>query len=837
MTILVEFNEALDKFDRMLPPPGTAAESDPLTVHFLQLICGVRSDWIVALGRSVMPEGPQLLAVAKTKSAALPEALLQLYLGSLPAHGAHFEQMADSVAEMLAWVKWILDKLKAIHQEADDPPSGATSAADLQARELKRRRSAQLVEFSIEGVKLWDRAIRAQEEMSLGISLFGHFAPHVLPAYASAGRIRQRCAAMKAAAVAEDLETLTALAKHNRDDPDIQQYFKALPLFVNSANLLPGIVGRILINFTILKFASMAGSAAGALISTGEGASLLNISAQIGLEALVFTGTSRVMQSVIGDPSQNSFLLDLALNAGLFGLLRFTGAATRQALVSRGLEVYATEATHVTSFAVLQAYGTLHFAIEQGRWPTAKEVGDMSVDGLIMYAALVKTHRAAAVKPRSQSGLAMLEMLHGKFGARLASVETAKAMLAARLYEQLRVNGADPGMQKDLQAQAAALDASLKTLLDEVKGDPLFEAGTLRTALEDTALQTQATSNELLAESLGAPVEAGLTSAGESQFTYAPGATEVVAEVMEAKNAIVSETADAAGRHTLVAETPGQPPVFLSERPPALPPRVPRRIIVAPARLPEPPPAKTRAPYRPKGEVFASEGGLTSQGVTQVREHQGDRSISKDEANLRAVSNTSVHEHLVKEHFRRAINRGEITGRVVSGHEMNMQTFIEAIPQRDPKGPKLDEATRNFINRPENARLRDQLLNRLGRLRGALGMNETQLPDAAIARDPWEAAGRLREKAQATLRDGHALRRAAEDYVSMFGRPIGDLKPDMMVVDAASVRVIDATQTVGTQFEVFHEFKTMLYARIVELVTGLPVTGVEFRSPREQRTL
>jgi hypothetical protein len=543
------------------------------------------------------------------------------------------------------------------------------------------------------------------------------------------------------------------------------------------------------------------------------------------------------MQSAIGDPSQNSFLLDLALNAGLFGVLRFTGAVTRQALTARGLEVYAAEATHVTSFAVLQAYGTLHFAIEQARWPTAKEVGDMSVDGLIMYAALVKTHGAPAVKPKAHSGLAVLEMLHGKFGARLASVETAKARLAARLYEQLRVNGADPAVQKDLQAQAAALDASLKTLLDEVKADPLFEAAPLRAALEDPALQTQAASNELLAESLGAPVEAGLTTAGESQYTYAPGATEVVVEVMEAKNAVVSASVDAAGQHTLVAETPGQPPVFLSERAPAIPPRTPKRIRVPSAPVPEPPPTKTRAPYRPKGDVFAPEGGLTEQGVTQVREQQGDRNISKDEANLLAVSKTSVHEHLVKEHLRRAINRGEMTGRVVSGHEMDMRGFIEEIPQRAANAPKSDEATRDFINRPENARLRDQLLNRLRRLRGALGMTETQLPDAAIAGDPWDAAGQLRDKAQATLRDGHALRRAAEDYAAMFARSIGDLKPDMMVVDATSVRVVDATQTVGTQFEVFHEFKTMLYVRIVELVTGLPVTGVEFRSPREQRTL
>ena len=834
VTILTRFIDALSKFDRMLPPPGAAAPADPMSLHFLQLTGGVRKDWIAALDRSVMPEGPKLLAVAEAKSAALPEALLQLYLSTVPAHGAHFEQMADSVAEMLGWVRWTQAKLKALHDDAEEPP-GAAGAADVEAREKQRRRDTQLIELSVEGIKLWDLAIRAHEQMSLGISLAGHFMPHVLPAYADAGRIRQRCGAMKTAAVAEDLETLSALAQHNRDDPNIQQFFQALPLFINSANLLPSVIGTLLINFTILKFASMAGSAAGALISSGEGASLLNISAQVGLEALVFTGTSRVMQSAIGQPSKSSFLIDLALNVGLFGVLRFTGAAVRGALTSRGLDVYAKEATHVASFAVLQTYGTVHFAIEKGRWPTAKEFGDLSIDGLIMYAALVGTHRRAPVKQQAHSGLAVLEMLHTKFGTRLASVETAKSKLAARLYEQLRVAREDPVVEKDLAAQAAALEASLKSLLEEIKADPKFEPEPLRKALADPALQTKEISDKLLAELFGAPGEAGLTAAGESQYSYAPGATEVVVEVLEAKNAVVSERVEPSGLHTLIAEAPGQAPMFLSERP-AVEPAKPRRRIVTVAPAPAPQPARPRAPHRARGEIFGPEG-LTDQGVTQVRQQQGDRNLSKDAANLLGVSNPKVHEHLVKEHYRRAINRGEIPGRVVSGNEMNMRRFLEEIPQRNADGPPLDEPTRDFIDRQENAALRSELVSRLTRLRGALGMTEVQLPDAAIANDPWEAAGRLREKAQATLREGHSLRRAAEDYVAMFARSIGDLKPDMMVVDAASPTVVDATHTVGTQFEVFHEFKTMLYVRIVELVTGLPVIGVEFRSPREQRTL
>ncbi|MEJ8837988.1 eCIS core domain-containing protein [Ramlibacter sp. AN1133] len=833
--IVSRFGEAMGKFDRMLPAPGAAADGDPLTLHYLQIIGGVRHDWITALDQALMPEGPRLLSIAEARSAALPDALVQLYLGSVPEHGRHFTYLGQSVAGMVAWVRWTQAKMAALRQEAGDPPSG--TPADDEARDQRRRRDAQLIAYSLEGIRLWDRAIRGHEEVSLGVSPIGHVAPHVMATYASLGRLRTRCEAMKTAALAEDVETLAALARRNREDPDIEQFFHNLPGFIASANLLPGLVLQILIQFTVLKVASMAASAAGGLVSAGEGASLLNVSAQVALESLVFTGTSRVMNAALGQPSKDSFLFDLAMNVGLFGMLRVSGAAVRSAMVSRGLEEYAGVATHVSSFALLQVHGVLHFAISQQRWPSAKEIGDLSVDGLIMYGALVATHRPPAVRPKPHSGLAVLEMLHGKFGERLASVETAKTRLAARIYEQMRAEqAADPALQQQLQAQAAALESSLAQVLAQVKADPLFDAAKLRETLQDPALQSAATSSELLAESFGVPAAAELTPAGETQYSYAPGATEVVAQALEAKNAVVTDVVDAAGQHTLVAEVPGEPPIFLSER--AGPPetRTPKRIYVPSAPVPAPPPTPTRTRSMPKGEVFAPEGGVTKQGATVVRRAAGNTDLTIDQANLKAGGDPNVHEALVKEHFRRSINRGEIPGRLVSGHKMNIRGYAEAIPERAADPPSLDEATRDFIDRPENSTLRNELVDRLIRLRNALRMPAAELSDATIAGDPWDASARLQAKAEAAQAPA-MLRRAADDYVAMFSRSIGDLQPDMMIVDPRSVKVIDATHTVGTQFEVFHEFKTRLYMRIIEQLTGLPVTGLEFRSPREQRSL
>jgi hypothetical protein len=834
-TIVTRFTAAMDKFDRMVPGSRPAADSDPLALHFLEIIGGVRRDWIAALGNALMEEGPTLLAVAESKSAALPDALLQLYLASVPAHGALFNFVPENAIEMLAWVRWTQDKIIALRQEANEPQTADVAGPSLEAREKRRRRDSQLIALSLEGIKLWDRAIRAHEETHLGISPIGQLLPHVWAARGSLERIGQRCAAMKAAALSEDLDTLSSLAKRNREDPDIEQFFKAMPGFIESANVLPGMVGHILVQFTILKFASMASAAAGSLISAGEGASLLNVSAQVGLEALVFTGTSRTMQAAVGQPSKDSFLLDLALNIGLFGAFRFTGAAVRATLTSRGLEAYAGEATQIASFPVLQAHGALHFRITQGRWPTGQEIGEMSIDSLIWYAALVKGRVARPVSPKAHSGLAVLDMLHAKYGERLESFETAKTELGNRIYEQLQAE--DPAAQKKLEDQAKALEGALTSLFAEIKADPQFEAQLLSNtlqdpALQDSALQSNQTSTEL-AESFGAPVEAGLVPSGEAQYSYAPGATEEVMEALEGKNAVVSDTIDAKGQHTLVAETPGEPPVFLSERAPRAPVR--RYVPSPPAPAPKPPRAKPRAPDT--GPIFAPEGGLTKYGVTQVRSLRGNANLTVDEANLKAASHPGVLEHLVREHYRRAINRGEIRGRFVSGYKMNIRRFAEALPGRAANAPAFNEATRDFINRPENAALRNQLINRLSQLRDALGMPQANLNDAAIDGDPWEAAGRLRDKAQATLGEMHPLRRAAEDYASMFARSIGDLQPDMMIVEQGSFTVIDATHTVGTQFEVFHEFKTMLYKRIMESIWGLPGTGIEFRSPREQRTI
>jgi hypothetical protein len=329
---------------------------------------------------------------------------------------------------------------------------------------------------------------------------------------------------------------------------------------------------------------------------------------------------------------------------------------------------------------------------------------------------------------------------------------------------------------------------------------------------------------------------------GESQFTFENGAADLVEEGLEGMDVPFSEEPDASGLTTIVALPEGRPPMFFAERVEVgqqaepEPPTKRRRIITS--AKPAKPARPKRAKSLPKGEVFDAEGGVTKQGLTQVRKMRRYRNADLNQANLAVSSDPQALENLTREHFRRKVNRDELSGKVISGG--NIRTYAEKLAIQNPTGAlDLDQATVEFLEMPENKSLKDVLLQRLKNLREALGMPESELPDDQIEADPWTAAAELQRKAIVSVQENQLLRRAADDFVYMFSRSIGDLKPDALLWDPdnLSLTVIDPTHTVNTSFDVFHEFKTMLYARIFEMMTGLPVEGIEFRSEREQRTL
>src|SRR5262249_13177122 len=153
-----------------------------------------------------------------------------------------------------------------------------------------------------------------------------------------------------------------------------------------------------------------------------------------------------------------------------------------------------------------------------------------------------------------------------------------------------------------------------------------------------------------------------------------------------------------------------------------VPPLPKRRIVIVPKIEPSPPARAPRKRTLPKGQIFDPKGGLTDQGVTQVRAKTGNRNLTPGQANMEAAGDPAVLEHLVKEHFRRAVNRGEISGKVVAGGK-NMREYARELSIKDPKGTlNLDQSTQEFLKQPENVRLREELIRRLTMLRDELGM-------------------------------------------------------------------------------------------------------------------
>jgi Domain of unknown function (DUF4157) len=856
-SIVEESSRRLAELDKKLAPdPFTAAVQkllgatgfaaaiplmqDPLFMHLLALGGKVRAAWVEALAAAATTAGPKRLAVAQAESAALPEALTELAL-SIPAqHQGHAPALELTTKSMHEWVEWVRGKLQALRSDAVALAKARESGApDVSAHEAKIRDTGEIISLSIEGIQLWDHALRATQEFYAGTNLVSNLLPHTPFVYRDAGRIRDRCQVMKNLALAGDLVNLRKEAERNRTDPNIKQFFEAMPGFIQGGNLVVSVVANLLLNFGVFKIASMAGAAAGALVSSGEGASLANVAAQIGIEALTFTGVSRTLYAAAGRSSKTSFLLEFALNTAMFGVLRFTGFAIESALAARGMEVYAGAVTHVVSFPLLQVFGTLQFRIEEGRLPSRDEIADMAANNVLLYAAMMRAP-APEGKTGAHSPFTVLEKLHGKHNGSIEAFENARARLASHIAEEIKAeHGDDPAVQNRLETEARNLEENAKGLVDEVKKDPEIKIDTLKRELEDPSLQTPEASGQLLTRSFDLPPETGLRHAGgEAQYSYEFGTTEDVVRALEAKHAAVTESIDNNGLHTVTAEVEDGRTMYFAERAEAVPEasRPKRKIIVAPAPKPAPSPKPAPKPRaRAKGELFDEDGKLTSQGVTQVKRATRNKNLTADEAEMQLRGNPRVLEHVVKEHFRRAAARGEVPGRVVVRN--NVRGYAKDLPQTG--NLNLDQGVITFLNRAENSGLRSALHERLRTLRKELKVPEADLTDTMIETDPWRAAARLQQKAAATLPEGDGLRKAANEFVDSLSRILGDLKPDMIVWDPAGPKlmVVDPTHTVGTKFAIYHEFKTLLYARVFEVMTGLPVTAIDFRSPKESRLL
>jgi hypothetical protein len=515
----------------------------------------VEKNYIGALNATLDADALDKLAVAEASGAALPRALTEIDLSILAYRQGGYELISGSGEEMVAWVKHIRDQLEPLEAGARDLAAARErSEPDIADREAKFMRSAHLLEDSIAAVSDWDRALHAYEALAGGFNV-------IVGAYEDVTAILTRCAAMRDSAMAGNAEELRERLKKHKSDPAVERFYKAIPVFIGASAMLVGL--------TIALVAAMASAGVGALVA-GPGASAAAVAGSVALEALTFTAVNRTLSGAISPPPKMPLLLDLALNIGLFSLLRTVGGGIKSFLGARGLSALTGLATHTASYGILTSWGLVQFRLEEGRWPSGDEIAKMSVESLVMLAGIAVVSRSVTRAIHSHQQLRALENFHTRYGLRLATVEISRAQLLNRFRSELAAGrGDDAAVVEELRAEAEKLNKDLLAILDEARADPALGAEELRTALTDSTIDTASIGGELLARSLNLPEAVALRRAGGLNFySYEVGATQPLVDRLTALGAKITETLNAQGRRTLFVEfgKGNEPPMLFIER-------------------------------------------------------------------------------------------------------------------------------------------------------------------------------------------------------------------------------------------------------------------------------
>ncbi|HPT49677.1 MAG TPA: DUF4157 domain-containing protein [Accumulibacter sp.] len=507
----------------------------------------VRGHWLAALRAALTDDALEKLSVAEASATALPRALTEVDLGILEKR----PQTEGSSGEMVAWVRWIRDRLNVFETEARALATAREQGeANLTDRQSAFEKESRLLQDSIAAVGEWERALRAYEALALGGSLIGKD---------DFRAIRERCRAMRDAAMAGNAADLHARLERHRNDPAVERFYRAIPAFIGASTMLFGL--------SVTLVAAMASAGVGALVFGPEVAGMAAAGA-VALEALTFTAVSRTLTGIMAPPSRTPLLVELALNIGLFGLLRGMGAGIKTALSARGLGALTGVATHSASYVVLSGWGAVHFRLEQGRWPNGEEIAKMSVDNLIMLAGVAAASGTVVRAIRGRQQLRALENFNARYGLRLATIEIARTRLTNRLRSELAAGrGDDAAVVDALRTEAEDLDTRLHDLIEEAKADSSIGIAELRTALADRAIDAAAVGGDLLSRSLDLPERVGLRRAGGANlYSYEMGATPPLVERLTALGGRVSQSVDASGRRTVVAEFKGDAPLLFVER-------------------------------------------------------------------------------------------------------------------------------------------------------------------------------------------------------------------------------------------------------------------------------
>lgn len=533
--------------------------------------------YLEAIAKCLDSDADKVFNHAESIAGGLPRSLINVDLNRLAGHEAKYTTLEPRRAEMMAWLKWVRDKLDdlAVKMEAVKK-ARQTAAGDLATLEAELAGQQEVVDLSIKGLVFMEQGLSASEYMLDQGTAIPYF-------YGPVARVLTRCVHMKEAALSGDLKALRERVTKHASDPEVAEVYKGLPLLAFGS--------RFAVNLAFTFVASYVSAGLGSLVvgsvdaTAGTAATILANVGGVAVEAVSFTLMSRGFQALVpGQSSGQSFLAELAWNIGLFTVLKGVGTGVGAALKANGLPALISAGSAMASFPVLQGYGMLRYRVAKGQWPSSAEMGQMTADNIMMLAALTVGMRSMELVVGGRAKPTALRKFHQKYGIRFETLDAGRRSLEDRLMKLGRSQGPVGKVEvQDINDKARIIEDELSKVLIEVEADKDVQLEKIREELQKAGKAAPEGASEQLEREIGILASGGsvgLRGAGTSrQFSYEHGKTGALETALTGLKAKVTKVAQpATGLSTITAEVaPGEPPLVFQERLElAPPPEAPR---------------------------------------------------------------------------------------------------------------------------------------------------------------------------------------------------------------------------------------------------------------------
>jgi hypothetical protein len=559
LPLLRRIENAIVRLDQQLAVYSDPASAlGPKAGAYESLTRLVRAQYIEALPQALRAGGVVAFNRAEHVAQRLPRALMEVDLAVLGARSPTYNILSTRRAEFLDGVTWTQRQL------AELETLGAEIAAH---RERGEAPPLALVERFESRHQVLSLTVQALGYMEMGFAAYEFLAGGgnvVLAGYQDCSNILQHGKDMLAQAQAWELTQLRAKLHRHQTDPGLARFHRALPAYVQYSSLV------ISLSITLVAAAATAGVGSLVTGSLGAASGGLALAGTAALEALTFTVVHRGLSTQAGQDPSSSFLTDLIWNFGLFTVMRGAGGAIHGRLQGSALQTLEAPIQMGANLGLLGSYGVLRFRVEQGRLPNSDELSQMTAETLVMVAAIAVTTRGFSRAGQAWARYRQLKILRGQYGAQFYSLEATRVSLEAEVRSAIARGESDAAVLSLLRSRFVELEASYRTLTQQVQAEGRINLPALRAELENYLGQTE-TSSRLLAESLGLPSEVQPQAGGTTtDFTISAGQAAIVASSYRLQGAAVTVQQSRGPLRSVQVTRDGQPTLVFAERAPDL---------------------------------------------------------------------------------------------------------------------------------------------------------------------------------------------------------------------------------------------------------------------------